>query len=453
MLSHGLVDPLIGALRKTEFSRLDRRNIAYLDYTGAALYAERQVRSHRARLEDGVFGNPHSESDPSIASTSVIEEARALVLRFVHADPTDYTVVFTANASAAAKIVAESYPFTTASALLLSADNHNSINGIREYARRAGAAVVYAPLDADLTLCDPRGLLAQTASTHRGPRLFAFPAQSNFSGVQHPLCFAKEAQRHGYDVLLDAAAFAPSNPLSFRDTSPEFVTLSFYKIFGYPTGVGALVVKKKVLQKLRRPWFAGGTVDFASVQNGLHQLKPSAEAFEDGTPDFLNIAALAAGFEFLDDVGIERIHGHVMGLVSRLLDGLDALRHANGAPAIRVYGPRTLDARGGTVAFNVLSRDGTTLPYPDVERAARAAGVAVRGGCFCNPGVAERAFGFDAQRTNDCLHRVAGGFTIDRFAECLGADIAVGAVRASVALANNEKDVDRTLDLLRGLLR
>jgi selenocysteine lyase/cysteine desulfurase len=453
MLSHGSVDPLIAALRRTDFSRLDRQNIAYLDYTGAAVYAERQVKSHRALLEDGLFGNPHAESDPSIASTSMIEEARQLVLRFVDADPAVYTVVFTANASAAAKVVAESYPFTTASALVLSADNHNSINGIREYARRAGAVVAYALLGEDLKLHDPCALLARAAATYRGPRLFAFPAQSNFSGVQHPLCLTTEAQRLGYDVLLDAAAFTPSNALSLHDASPEFVTLSFYKIFGYPTGVGALVVKKSVLHKLRRPWFAGGTVDFASVQNGIHQLKPSAEAFEDGTPDFLNIGALAAGFEFLETVGMDRVHEHVMRLVARLLDGLDGLRHTNGAPAIRLYGPWSNEGRGGTVAFNVLTRQGTALPYPVVERAARDAGVAIRGGCFCNPGAAEQAFGFDALRTSECLQRVAADFAIGRFAKCLGADTAVGAVRASLGLANNDSDVDRALDLVRDLLR
>lgn len=453
MLSSASVDPLIATLRRTEFARLDRRNIAYLDYTGAALYAERQVQSHRALLEEGVFGNPHSESDPSIASTSIIEEARQRVLEFVDADPAIYTVVFTANASAAAKVVAESYPFTTASALVLSADNHNSINGIREYARRAGATVAYAQLDESLALHDPRPLLGRAAATHRGPKLFAFPAQSNFSGIQHPLCLTAEAQRLGYDVFLDAAAFTPSNALSLRDVSPEFVALSFYKIFGYPTGVGGLVVKKNVLHQLRRPWFAGGTVDFASVQNGIHQLKPSAEAFEDGTPDFLNIAALATGFEFLETVGMDRVHDHVTRLGARLLDGLDGLRHANHAPAIRVYGPWSTDGRGGTVAFNVLTRDGTALPYPVVERAARTAGIAIRGGCFCNPGAAERAFGFDARQTSDCLQSTAENFTIDRFAKCIGADTAVGAVRASVGLANNDSDVDRTLDLIRGLLR
>ncbi len=452
-VSHHDADSLIAALRRTEFSRLERQNIAYLDYTGAALYAERQVKAHRLLLEQGVFGNPHSENSPSAASTSVIEKARELVLRFVDADPAMYTVIFTANASAAAKIIAESYPFTTGSALVLSADNHNSINGIREYARRAGAAVTYLPLHEDLTLHDPRPLLIQAASTYRESRLFAFPAQSNFSGVQHPLCFTNAAQHLGYDVLLDAAAFAPSNQLSLRHTMPEYVTLSLYKVFGYPTGVGALIVKKDALQRLHRPWFAGGTVDFASVQNGMYQLKVSPEGFEDGTPDFLNIAALAAGFEFLEEVGMDRLHDHVKRLVSRLLDGLEGIRHTNGVPAIRIYGPWTTEGRGGTVAFNILTRDGAAMPYPIVERAAREAGIAVRGGCFCNPGVAERAFGFDAARTSDCLHAVADNFTVDRFAKCLGADIAVGAVRASVGLANNDRDVDRLLDSVRALLR
>jgi selenocysteine lyase/cysteine desulfurase len=383
----------------------------------------------------------------------MLDEARELVLRFVDADPAVYSVIFTSNASTATKLVAESYRFDADGALVLSADNHNSINGIREYARRAGASVSYLPLTDDLRLSDPRSALTEIAASQLGARLFAFPAQSNFSGVQHPLCFINEAQRLGYDVLLDAAAFAPSSPLSLRDSAPEFVTLSFYKIFGYPTGVGALIAKKAALQRLRRPSFAGGTVNFVSVQNDIHSMKATSDAFEDGTPDFLGIAALAAGFDFLDEIGMDRVHDHVLRLTAQLLEGLTALRHANGRPAIRIYGPTTPDARGGAIAFNVLTSDGNVLPYSVVERAAREGSVALRGGCFCNPGAAERAFGFDAPRTNECLHSVADGFTIERFSKCLGADIAVGAVRASVGLANNDRDVDRALALLRGLLR
>ncbi|MEP6491075.1 MAG: aminotransferase class V-fold PLP-dependent enzyme [bacterium] len=443
------VDFGFDALRQREFSRLDRNRLAYLDYTGSALYGDSQLRSHHAMLADGVFGNPHSESRPSLASSSVLETARAHVLRFLDADPDRYAVIFTANSSAAIKLVAESYAFQSGGALVLSADNHNSINGVREYARRARADVAYIPLDNELRLDAPAHHLRRVSGRYSGPKLFAYPAQSNFSGVQHPASLITVAQQLGFEVLLDAAAFAPSNRLSLGEQSPQFVALSFYKIFGYPTGVGALVVRRDALHTLHRPWFAGGTVEFASVQNDMHRLKTLAEAFEDGTPDFLSVAALPAGFALIDEIGIDRAHDHVTGLTGQLLDGLVSLARADGQPLVRLYGPRDLRARGGTVAFNILSRRGVPIPYTLVERRARDEGVAVRGGCFCNPGAAEHAFGLDATRSGDCLRAAAAaGFTIERFSACLDEFTAVGAVRASLGVANNAGDVSRALSLV-----
>jgi selenocysteine lyase/cysteine desulfurase len=450
------VDSLFDELRRREFSRLDREGLAYLDYTGSALYAESQLRSHCDLLAHGVFGNPHSESAPSQSSTALIDDARSAVLRFVDADPDRYTVCFTANTTAAIKLVAESYPFGPHGALVLSADNHNSVNGLREYARRAGATVHYIPLDNELRLDTPSRDLCLAAAEHGGPKLFAFPAQSNFSGVHHSASLITEAQRLGFDVLVDAAAFAPSNRCSLREHAPEFVALSFYKLFGYPTGLGALIVRRDALRKLSRPWFAGGTVDFASVQNGIHQLKASEEAFEDGTPNFLGISALSAGFALLHAVGIDRAHDHVMGLMRILMNELASVMHRNGRPVTQLYGPRDTANRGGTVAFNVLSRTGQPIPYSLVECRARDAGVAIRGGCFCNPGAAERAFGFDATQARECMREVAAGergFTIDRFARCLGADSAVGAVRASIGIANNREDIARVLAVVASFVQ
>ncbi len=72
-------------------------------------------------------------------------------------------------------------------------------------------------------------------------------------------------------MLLDAAAFVPTNRLDLSVVKPDFVTVSFYKMFGYPTGVGCLLVRNSALPGLRRPWFAGGTVNFATVQGtGAH---------------------------------------------------------------------------------------------------------------------------------------------------------------------------------------
>jgi selenocysteine lyase/cysteine desulfurase len=436
-------------LRTKEFSRLDATGQSYLDYTGSALYAERQIRAHASLLSQSILGNPHSENPASRESTQLIDGARMRVLKFLDASPEDYTVIFTANASAAIKLVAESFPFGKNASLVLSADNHNSVNGIREYAKRVGAAVHYLPLDGDLRLDHPELRLASFPEKERG--LFAFPAQSNFSGVKHPLSLVRRARALGYQVLVDAAAFVPTSPLSLRSVPADFVALSFYKIFGYPTGVGALVARKDSLSKLRRPWFAGGTLEYASVQNDRYLLRSASDgAFEDGTPAFLSIAALEEGFRLLEEVCMRRLNAHVMRLTAYMLDGLRSLRHPNGSPLATIYGPTSMRDRGPTVAFNVLDRTGQAIPFSSVEARARDEGVSLRGGCFCNPGASESAFGFRAEVMTRCLDQIPGDvFSIDRLAECLGPETPVGAIRASIGLPSNVADVERITAVIR----
>jgi selenocysteine lyase/cysteine desulfurase len=443
-------DDFFSELRRREFSRLDRNGEAYLDYTGSALYTERQICAYSNVLRGGVFGNPHSENKPSRASTEIIDKAREQVLEFLDAPPEEYVVCFTANTSAAIKLVAESFPFNSDSVLLLSTDNHNSVNGIREFAGRAGARVEYLPLDHELRLADPLSYLEKHVFTRN--KMFAYPAQSNFSGVKHGFALARYARALGYAVLVDAAAFAPTNQISLRKTPVDYLALSMYKVFGFPTGVGALVARRDSLLRLRRPWFAGGTVEYASVQNQTHLLRARESGFEDGTPAFLDIAALNEGFEFLRDVTMDRLNARITMLTSQLLDRLQSLRQTGGSPLVRIYGPTNVDSRGGTVAFNILNREGRAVPYPIVERAARDAGVAVRGGCFCNPGASESAFGFPANLARKCADDVTStGFSVEKFSECVGPDIAVGAVRASVGMATNIEDLDRLVGVVQSI--
>lgn len=388
-----------------------------------------------------MFGNPHSESEPSRASSAVIERARRQVLAWFDVDESTHDVCFTANASAAIKLIAESYPFGPAAALVVAADNHNSINGVREYARRAGAPLRVLPLDAELRLDDAEVHLAAQAVLGGG--LVALPAQSNFSGVCHPPALVARARALGFDVLLDAAAFAASHALSLRACPADFAVLSFHKLFGFPTSVGALIARRDALARLRRPWFAGGTVAFASVGADTHRLHGGHEGFEDGTADFLGVAALAPGFALLAEVGLPRLSAHVARLTQHLLAALAALHHPGGGPLVRLYGPRGIQGRGATVAFNVCDLRGEPIPYPAVEARARAAGVAVRGGCFCNPGASEAAFALPADRLAHCLGANADELSVTRLASCLGR--AVGAVRLSLGLANNRADVDRAV--------
>jgi selenocysteine lyase/cysteine desulfurase len=212
--------------------------------------------------------------------------------------------------------------------------------------------------------------------------------------------------------------------------------------------VGALLARKNELGELHRPWFAGGTVRFVSAQNPVVLPHVTGRAFEDGTPNYLGIAAAAAGLDFVSGIGIERIQRHVMELAATLIDRLQGLSHGNGAPLARVYGPQNLERRGGTVAFNLLDPSGELVDFRVVEQRANEAGISIRTGFFCNPGAAEFAFDYHDEEAFRCIQTLTPEtFTLQQFSDCMG-DQAVGAVRASLGIASNLADLERLLEVL-----
>lgn len=281
--------------------------------------------------------------------------------------------------------------------------------------------------------------------------LFAFPAQSNFSGVRHPLEFIEAAHSKGWDVLLDAAAFVPTNRLDLGRIKPDFVTISFYKMFGYPTGVGCLLARTSSLSRLHRPWFAGGTVNFATVQGRVHIFSPGEAGFEDGTLNFLSLPAVEIGLNHLQRVGVETIHRRVACLTEWLLAALLDLRHGNGRHMVRIYGPTSTTMRGGTVTFNCYDPGGHLIDYRRVEELANSHNISLRTGCFCNPGAGEIAEGL----TEDDMRQAAGTGEMNlprfvQFMEHRGGKSA-GAIRASLGIVSNARDAERFVDFIASL--
>jgi selenocysteine lyase/cysteine desulfurase len=443
---------LLDEWRETQYNRLDANGQIYLDYTGGGLYSESQLRKHMDLLRTSVLGNPHSTNPTSLAMTDLVEDTRNYVLRYFGASADDYIAIFSANASGALKLVGEAYPFTPASHYILTFDNHNSVNGIREFAKAKGAKVAYVPLtkpDLRIDRAELSDILYSVDMDQNN--LFAFPAQSNYSGVKHPLDLIEQAQSKGLDVLLDAAAYAPTNGLDLSVIKPEFIAISFYKMFGYPTGIGALLIRKAVFQKMKRPWFAGGTVNFASVQGNGHYLAPNEAAFEDGTINYLNIPAIKTGFQHLEKVGIETIGKRVHCLTSWLLDNLLSLQHSNGKSMVRIYGPVDTEMRGGTVALNFYGPDKRLLDYRRIEELANKEGISLRTGCFCNPGAGEIAEGLT---TEDMMAGLNNGpdLSLPHFVQVIQhrGNKSAGAIRISVGLATNFADVYRFMHFAAG---
>ena len=412
-------------LRYLEFGSVDRNEHVYLDHTGAARPLESVVRWHADLLVDQVLGNPHSANPSSSLASEWEDRARARILDFVQADPAQYTVAFAPNTSGAIKLVAEAYQYGVGSTLLLAGDSHNSVLGIREFAKRQGARVVTLSTDKELRLEDPGAVISRHARpTSAG--LLAYSAQSNFSGVQHPLDLVRTAHAAGFDVLLDLAAYATSNEVLMDDIDADFAVFSIYKITGYPTGIGALIGKRTAFERLVRPWFSGGTV--ASVDERGHVLHAGPKGLEDGTLNFQAFPAVDRGLATVQSIGMRRIKTHVMQLTARLLDGLLSMRHMNGTPVAIIHGPEDLTGRGSTVAFTLTDPLGHAIPRSDVMARANTARISLRDGQFCAPLVAaSHGIGALCGKPDDQKG---------------------GALRVSMGMANNNADIDALLAIV-----
>jgi len=442
-----LDDEFFNHLRATEYSRIDEGNHTYLDFTGGNLYAKSQVIKHQELLLNNVFGNPHSTNPTSKLATKLVEEARAKVLDFFNAK--DYYCVFTANASAALKILGESFPFNEKSTFLLFSDNHNSVNGIREFCHSKKAKSKYIPVHyEDLQIDEEALITAMNEANSTENNLLAFPAQSNVSGVKHSHKWIQEAQAKGFDVLLDAAAYVPTTKLDLSVVEPNFVSASFYKIFGYPTGLGCLLIRKDSFAKLQKPWFAGGTVSFVSVVNEIHYLENSHERFEDGTINYLDIPAIKMGLDYIETIGLERISKRVKALIESLYNELIQLKHDNGNPIVKIFGPKNFDNRGGNIIMNFFDVNGKIYSGSEFEKLTNANMISIRSGCFCNPGIDE---------INYCItHDEVAQYFTNKKGQDYDAFIAHlkeirGAIRVSVGIATTTKDLEKYINLVNSL--
>ncbi len=481
-------------LRATEYPYLDAGGHVYLDYAGAGLPAQAQLSAHIERARGRCFGSRHSESSASAASSDLLERARLAVLAHFNAPPEEYVAIFTPNAADACRLVGGLYPFGPRSRLVLTHDNQNSVHGIREFARSRGAPMGYVPFSSpELRVDDnairyalerpapgrlgaawrvarsgvapgagrgrrarrqqarawegvrggggPEVAASRPASAHnRG--LFAYPAQSHFSGVQHPLRWIEMAHERGFDVLVDAAAYVSSNRLDLSVVKPDFVPVSWHKVFGYPTGLGCLIAGHKVLERLRRPSLAGSSPYLAKVQDDRDMLGARSE---DGRIGFLQIPDLEFGLPFVADIGIGQIRQRVMCLTGWLIDRLVALRHSNGQPMARIYGPSNTQGRGGTVAFNLLDPSGCVIDERDVAHATAAVGITIGTACLRNPGASEGVSYVPKAAWRRAAR--ARAQTTDRYLDFLRLPRA-GALRASLGPVSNVDDVEHFLAFL-----
>lgn len=182
-------------------------------------------------------------------------------------------MIFTSGCTAALKLVAESFPWRpqtdneAGSRFSYLTDSHTSVVGIRGLTSTLG--VVTLPVSQQEVENGANDVAQGEDVICQTPHLFCYPAQSNFCGKKYPLRYVKGIQaRHLYPacnhqgrwfVLLDAASHVSSSPLNLQECPADFIPVSFYKMFGFPTGLGALIVRNNAAGMLKKTYFGGGT--------------------------------------------------------------------------------------------------------------------------------------------------------------------------------------------------
>ncbi|KAG1950608.1 molybdenum cofactor sulfurase [Pimephales promelas] len=406
-----------------EFKRI--KGVTYLDHAGTTLFPESQIKGFYDDISRNVYGNPHSHNPSSGLTHDTVESIRYRILEHFNTSPEVYSVIFTSGCTAALKLVADTFPWKAVSKeepgsqFCLLTDNHTSVVGIRGVTALQGVGTVSVPphqVEARARKPQTQTNGEEVCST---PHLFCYPAQSNFSGRKYPLSYVKGIQsqqlypacehRGRWFVLLDAACFVGCSPLDLSQYPADFVPISFYKMFGFPTGLGALLVRNEAAKVLRKSYFGGGTAAAYLVQENYFVPKPNVVSrFEDGTISFLDIISLHHGFETLQKLtgGMVNIQLHTFGLARFTYIILSCLCHSNGKPVAQIHCDgdfRNIAEQGAILNFSLLDCHGQTVGYSQVDKMASLFNIHIRTGCFCNTGACQHYLAISNQNVKSNL--------------------------------------------------
>ena len=367
-------EPLDVAQIREDFPVLSRRTssgepLIYFDNAASTQHPTAVIDAMSdcySRYYSNVHRGIHTLSEES---TTAYESARETTRGFLNAASAK-EIIFTAGTTAAINTVARSWGDANLSQddviLLLISEHHANIVPWHQLAARTGCRVEFVPIDDHFLISDE--WIAKRLDQHQ-PKLFAFGAASNTLGTEYPVeRWTKMAHDCGATVLVDAAQAAPHHAIDVQAWNADFVAFSGHKVCG-PTGIGVLYGKEAILEAMPPFLGGGGMISLVTVDGfTTHELP---EKFEAGTPPIVEAVGLEAALQYLESVGLDRIHEHERTLGTRCDAGLRSI------DGVRIIGP-SAEYKSGINSFII---DG--VHAHDVSQFLDTRGVAVRAGHHC----------------------------------------------------------------------
>ncbi|CAL8109547.1 unnamed protein product [Orchesella dallaii] len=256
--------------------------------------------------------------------------------------------------------------------------------------------------------------------------------------------------QHKWFVLLDAASYVATNVLDLSEYPADFVAVSFYKMFGFPTGLGALIVRNESAHVLKKQYFGGGTVNIAVPSQPFHVKRANLyERFEDGTIPFLSILAIRDGLDTLSRLcdSMDTIRERTFRLAQYFYKNLSSMHYGNGQLVAKIYSDTDYTSsktQGPVVTFNLLRSDGSIIGYSEMEQIAYLHDVHLRYGCFCNPGACRRHLKL---LPDEVIKQYEAGHVCGDLNDLIDGK-PTGAIRVSVGYMTTQENMDFLLRLI-----
>jgi cysteine desulfurase / selenocysteine lyase len=382
-LKHTHAEPLDVAGVRKDFpilgTKVNGKPLVYLD-NAASSQMPKPVLDRWVRYQTSQHSNIHRAVHYlSETATAEYEVARRKIQAFINARE-DREVIFTTGTTDAINLVAHGYGRKFIEAgdeiVLTTLEHHSNIVPWQMVAEEKGAKIRVVPIN------DRGELIIGEYLKLLGPRtkLVGVGHVSNALGTINPVReMIEAAHAKGIPVLLDGAQAAPHLKLDMQALDCDFYAFSGHKMFG-PTGIGILYGKAAWLEKMQ-PFKGGGDMILSvTFEKTTYNVPPGK--FEAGTPPIAAAITLGAAVDYIESIGIERIHAHETDLLDYATDQVNRL------PGVRIVG--TAEQKAAVVSFVV---DGVH-PH-DVGTLLNEEGIAVRTGHHCTQPVMQR-FGIPA---------------------------------------------------------
>jgi cysteine desulfurase/selenocysteine lyase len=297
--------------------------------------------------------------------TLAYEAARRRVARFIGG--AEEEVVFVRGATEGINLVAQCWAATQmqpGDRILLSAlEHHSNIVPWQMVAEAKGLAIDVVPLTADHRI-DLEAMAAMLTPAHR---LVALAHVSNVLGsVLDARRAADLAHGVGAKILIDGCQAIPRMAVDVAALDCDFYVFSAHKLYG-PTGIGVLWGRKALLDAMP-PYQGGGSmIDRVTFERTTYA--PAPTRFEAGTPHIVGALGLHAAVDYVDALGLDRIHAHETALVRATREALGAI------DSVTLFGP---EDSAGIVSFAIKG----VHPH-DIATILDESQVAIRAGHHC----------------------------------------------------------------------